>query len=441
MTLTVLASGQTTPAATHAQKAPGVTKHAGIYHVATGTWTRTGGAQANFGPDVIYTNRAWSGYYSTTGGAGGTLPGAENFDEGQIPSSTNTQNPGGRDEYNVNCFEIAYCDFGPAGDSGWDISFFTQYSPCSFNGAPDASFSTSGLPAGGCWFVSLDLTGGAEFCLGGDGGDGYDANLDLDSFGWSYTYNGADPNVLAGFLIRGDPQNTDPTWVSGADVTDGTDTFFGPPSLCVSGGTGLGTQDFWWAEDSNNPANTGCYFFFGYLNNNGCQGPAADPYASFHMEIQADLEACTDTGPGNVYCLSNPNSTGVNSTLSTAGSPVAADDNFELIASIPPLSFGFFITSQDQGFVANPAGSEGNLCLGGTLGRFVAPGQVKNSGVAGQITLSTTLGEWSLAAIPTAIGPYAAMTGIRTNFQLWHRDVVAGMVVSNFSNAKTILWQ
>lgn len=441
LTLTALSGAQSSPIPTDAEKVVGPVKNAGVYHVATGTWTRTGAQVANFGPDVIYSNRAWSGYFSTTGGAGGTLPLSENFDEGQIPSSSNTQNPGGRDEYNVNCFQIAYCDFGPAGGSGWEINFFTQYTPCSFNGAPDASFLTTNLPATGCWEVSFDLTGGEEFCLGADGGDGWDDDLDLDSFGWSYTYSGVDTSSVAGFLIRGDPQNTDPTWVAGADVTDGTDTFFGPPSLCASGGTGLGAQDFWWVESPTQPMSTGCYFFFGYLNNNACQGPLSNMYASFHMELQADLQSCNSTGLGTEYCLSNPNSTGVNTTLTMAGSLVPADNDIELIATLPTNTFGFFITSQTQGFVANPGGSFGNICLSGTLGRFVGPGQVKNSGAMGQITLNTNLGEWDLAAIPTAVGPYAAMAGIQSNFQLWHRDSVMGVASSNFSNGRSVVWE
>ena len=40
------------------------TKDAGVYHVATGTWTRTGGSQANLGPDVIYRADVPSGYFA-----------------------------------------------------------------------------------------------------------------------------------------------------------------------------------------------------------------------------------------------------------------------------------------------------------------------------------------------------------------------------------------
>ncbi|QDV10028.1 hypothetical protein Poly30_55890 [Planctomycetes bacterium Poly30] len=438
---TAFATAQVAPRAAHAEKIPGAVKNAGIYHLSTGTWTRAGGGVSNFGPDVIYSNTAWSGYFSTTGGVGGTIPMAENFDEGQIPGPFNGQHPQGRDSFTVNCFEIGYCDLGPAGGSGWEIRFYESYMPCSFRGAPDADFLATGLPANGCWTVTFDLSGGNEFCLGGDGGDGYDGDLDLDSFGWSYTYAGQNTTSVAGFLIRGDPQSTEPNWVTGGEVTDGTDTYFGPPSFCPEGSTGLGTQDFWWIEDTNVPSNSGCYWFFGYRNNNACAGPLANMYASFHMELQADTAICDNFGPGVPYCMSNPNSTGVNSSLLVLGSAVVSDNNLTLIGGLPTNTFGFFITSRTPGFVANPAGSAGNLCVSANIGRFTGPGQIKNSGASGTISLTTQTGEWSLQSIPTSTGPYAAMAGLRTHFQLWHRDSVSGTPTSNFSDAVYVDWQ
>lgn len=38
-------------------------KHVGVYHVATGTWTR-GARQAVLGPDVIYNNSCSTGYFA-----------------------------------------------------------------------------------------------------------------------------------------------------------------------------------------------------------------------------------------------------------------------------------------------------------------------------------------------------------------------------------------
>ena len=65
------------------QRIPGPIRHAGIYHVASGTWTRNGGAVANFGPDTVYTNNALTGYFVPLGGTGGTAPNIA-IDEGGL---------------------------------------------------------------------------------------------------------------------------------------------------------------------------------------------------------------------------------------------------------------------------------------------------------------------------------------------------------------------
>ena len=117
----------------------------------TGTWTRTARATANFGPDIIYSNTANSRYFATTGGNGGFAPGSTNFDEGQLPSSQNTNNPGDRDNYSVNCVRIAYCDFGTAAaDSAWELSFYTSYTPCTFDAMPDVTLVVDRAPSNGC---------------------------------------------------------------------------------------------------------------------------------------------------------------------------------------------------------------------------------------------------------------------------------------------------
>ncbi|MFT5734264.1 MAG: hypothetical protein ACI80K_003768 [Paracoccaceae bacterium] len=433
------AAAQTSPQTLKAEKVPGAIKHAGIYHVSTGTWTRTGGAVANFGPDTIYSNTATSGYFSSAGGAGGFAPLSTNFDEGQVPSTGNTNagNLGNRDAYNVNCIEIGYCDNGAAGSGGWELSFYDSYTPCTFDGAPDNTVLAAGLPAGGCWTVAFDLSGGLEICLAGDGGDGFDSDLALDSFGWSYRYTGTDGTAPAGFLLTGDPESTDPNYVIGGNPVDGTNTYYGVASACSPDlATGLSTRDFWWLED---PAatNSNCYFFGGYSNNNGCGGPS-NPFASWFMELQADTGPCSSVISAPYGCASNPNSTGVNSTMEASGSTSVAADNVTLTAAVTVNSFGFFITSQNQGFSANPGGSAGNICLGANVGRFQQ--LAANSGAAGLVSISTAAGQWSLASIPQASGPYSAVAGGTANFQCWHRDSSMTGPTSNFTDGVTVTW-
>ena len=419
------------------QKAPSAAKYAGTYHAQTGTWTRR---TNQFGPsltDIIFSNTAASGYFSSAGGNGGFAPGSENFDEGGLPGLTNG-NPfaigPNRDTYRVNGFQISYCDFGPALSAGWEISFYEQYAPCTFADNPVTRITTTGLPAGGiCWVIDIDLTGGQEFDIGADGGNGWQNDTLTDSFGWSFRYAGSSAATdQAGFQLAGDPDST-------GGVLAGFGTYYGGPSPCL-GSTGYLIDDFWWLEEPAGGLSSGCFFFGGYSNANGCNA-SFNPHASWHMQILA--EALDQPSIGMDYCASNPNSTGGTTTLTASGSEVALDDSVALLASSMPVGVaGIFITSQTQGVVANPGGSAGNLCVVGDVGRFVQPGQIKVSSASGTIGLSTTLGEWSTANIPQASPPvsYAAMAGLTSNFQLWHRDSDMGGATSNFSNGLAITW-
>ena len=444
------ASAQSPPKTLPAERVPGAVKHAGIYHVSTGTWTRAGGAASNFGPDTIYSNTAISGYFSSAGGSGGFAPGAENFDEGNVPSTANTNNPGNRDAYNVNCVEIGYCVQQSAGVSSWELRFYSSHIPCTVNSFPDATVDTGPVPSNGCWTVALDLTGSREFCLAADGGDGFDDDADLDAFGWSFRYTGTDiGTAVAGFLITGDPQSTDPNWVIGSLPQDGTNTYFGPASLCSPDeATGLRTKDFWWLEDPNDPdpggqnSTSNCYWFGGYSNNNGC-GAQATPYASWHLELQADIGPCLpDIISLPSGCESTPNSTGVNSSMVARGSAAVVDDDVTLTAVLPARSFGYFITAENAGFIPMPGGSSGNICLStssGGIGRF--SNLATSSGAAGIIEISTAAGQWTITSIPRAIGAYAAFPGQRTYFQLWHRDTSPSGPTSNFTDGVVVTWQ
>jgi len=463
-------------------KVQGQVKHAGIYHVATGTWTRVRGNNANVGPDVIYNNSIGTGYYFG-GMSNGSLAGMHFHDSGNVPTPTS----GGsfatapnRTRYTVNCFEFAYCDTN-TGTAAWEFTFYDNASPCLEPiAAPIATFNFPGLPNGGCWTVAFDLTAttpASEFCLEGDGGttapgwDGDDPTL--DSFGYSIRYLGTG-TASCGVLLSGDPQNDEvtagyvntntplacnPAGCPAAPLPfGGPATFFNPAGDCMAvnagsiaanAGTGRMTRDTWLATDSTPGivAPEGCYYFGGYFNlQGGCGTAQNNPYSAAYMIIAAAAGECTGgtTNPingGTQYCTSNPNSTGVVTALDIQGDRVPALNDCVLSATSMPLnSFGYFITSQTAGLVMNPAGSQGNLCVAANIGRFTGPGQIKNSGATGSMSLSTLVPEWNLAAIPTATGPYSAATGIRSHFQLWHRDSVAGSATSNFSNGRYVDW-
>jgi hypothetical protein len=141
-------------------------------------------------------------------------------------------------------------------------------------------------------------------------------------------------------------------------------------------------------------------------------------------------------GPiGAAYCgPAAPNSTGQGAVLGALGSAVVAQNNLTLEAtSLPSNSFGFFLTSATQGFVGNPGGSQGNLCLGGAIGRYVGPGQIKNSGSAGTFSLPL-----NLALTPTPSGFVSVFAGQTRNYQAWFRDAVSGSATSNFTQGLAI---
>ena len=84
------------------------------------------------------------------------------------------------------------------------------------------------------------------------------------------------------------------------------------------------------------------------------------------------------------------NSAGLPGELTVIGNEVIFLNNVALTArALPANSFGFFVTSQTSGFPPNVPNSQGALCLAGNVGRFVGPGQIKSSGVAGDINLNT----------------------------------------------------
>lgn len=125
------------------------------------------------------------------------------------------------------------------------------------------------------------------------------------------------------------------------------------------------------------------------------------------------------------------NSSGVPATLRAQGTSFVAGNNVSLIVNdLPAQSTSFLIGSMTETFTAQPGGSQGNLCIGGAIGRFVGPGQVMNAGALGTFTLPIDLSD-----LPTPTGPVSASPGDTWYFQAWYRDLVNGAATSNFTDA------
>ena len=133
----------------------------------------------------------------------------------------------------------------------------------------------------------------------------------------------------------------------------------------------------------------------------------------------------------------NANSTGASGEISASGSADVSDNDVTLQAtSLPANQFGIFVVSQTQGFVPNPGGSSGNLCLGGAIGRYNQPGQILHTGAAGEMTLALDLSQ-----TPTPNALIAITAGETWSFQGWYRDVVGTGPTSNFTDGLAIAFE
>ena len=138
--------------------------------------------------------------------------------------------------------------------------------------------------------------------------------------------------------------------------------------------------------------------------------------------------------PTNECGPAAPNSTGLPARIESDGTYLAGGLPLTLRAvDLPNFSFGYFLNSNTPGFVANPAGSQGNLCLGGSVGRFNT--LAKNSGPDG--TIEIEVDTLNLPSVPMSV---AILPGDTWSFQLWYRDANPG-VTSNFTDRLTVTFE
>lgn len=139
-------------------------------------------------------------------------------------------------------------------------------------------------------------------------------------------------------------------------------------------------------------------------------------------------------GPiGTNYCMAANNSAGGAGAMSANGSAYVVRSSVTLSASnLPVNQFGIFVASMTQDFIVGAGGtSNGNLCLGGVIGRI---NTVLGSGADGEYSL-----ELNLNAVPQGMGTVAVMGGQTWSFQSWFRDQVG--LGSNFTDGITIQFQ
>lgn len=136
---------------------------------------------------------------------------------------------------------------------------------------------------------------------------------------------------------------------------------------------------------------------------------------------------------GTNYCSpSNQNSSGQSAEISATGSVVVADNDVTLHAvKMAVNQFGMFVNSMNQGSFT-PPGSQGVLCLSGSIGRH--KNDIMNTG-SGEFDLQLDLDN-----VPTPSGPVAVQPGETWYWQAWFRDSNPS-ATSNFTDGICITFQ
>ena len=164
-------------------------------------------------------------------------------------------------------------------------------------------------------------------------------------------------------------------------------------------------------------------------------GNSAGDCNSYDMIVFGSGSGCGGTGSGPIgttYCApAASNSSGVPGHIEAVGSESIGANDLTLQASgLPTSQFGLFVTSTTQ--AAIPV-SSGILCVGGSIGRFSGPGQIKNSGTSGSFELTIDLtANWPV------VGVINIAPGETWNFTTWFRDVGS---TSNFTDGVSITFQ
>jgi hypothetical protein len=296
-------------------------RHAGVYHVATGTWTRNATFANIAGPDSIYNNTC-SGIYF-----GAMNSGEEWQHRSRIPSpsgpttpsifygaSRNDEAPGCLTSYTINGFQVAYCSRLVGGGITWDHKFANSYTVCgSADMVPNYTFTITGLPGGTatgtlqCWILDVDTSATTPaFVLSADGDGTWTGPSTSEQFGWG---NGPTAPAFTTAAGTGPIIAGNYSWMGGSShpftPCTGTDgTIWDAPINLAEEGTGMSTSDFFRITGPTPQVAPGCYYFgsiplpdfhLKLFANTGC--PTASPMADFCLPGQNGVISCPCNNP------------------------------------------------------------------------------------------------------------------------------------------------
>jgi hypothetical protein len=391
------------------------------YEMASGTLRPEKGPSAFFGPDVVYNNSC----ILTTLFFAGMSPTDVFLDNGQVPSSGNTELPGCDDALVMNGFTFGYCAdqatvdirvcFYESHDNCTDIATATG-TTCwyTFTGLPG---SNTGVPL--CWAFTVDLMGTTiEWPFLADGDGVYDGTQPLDGFGYTYEITNV-TGTATGIILAGEPIHLG----QGCDFAVGTVYEPADPTGTNPLGTGYGSTDAFGLMNAG--AYAGCFFFGGW---------PANPWSSYYMIVWEEDAGCnpgcstvvcdgTGTNPVACPCGNNNGGAGDQGCVHSGGigASLNVDDctiaNFGATATnLPVGNGGIFLTGTVLS--GGVAVFDGITCTAGSTLRLQA-GFETSPGV--RVTAGGALTTEGNTASP------GYFVGGSTYFMVyWFRDVAAG---------------
>jgi hypothetical protein len=445
-------------------------RHAGVFHVATGTWTRNGQLSNLTGPDTIYNNSCNTGYFSamnsfekwqhrsrvpTTAANGApTTPsifyGSPRMDEA----------PGCDTSYLVNGFQIEYCSSRnlSAGPFANAFEFASAYLSCGVSDMiPDVTFNVTGLPPGTstgqqiCWIVDIDLdAASASFTLNADQDGTWIGPSTAEQFGYSLgpTTSGITTADATGPVLAGNFTWTGGGFTGALTPCTGTDgTIWDSPINLAEEGTGMASNDFFRITGSGAQVAAGCYYFGGttihsdfYLQLFCSTCAVAAPGVTFCEPGVAGVMPCfcgnPPSGPGRG--CNNSSATG-GATLTDVGvASLSADTVVFTTTDEKPVALSIVLGGTIDNLTGVPFG-DGVRCTAGALKRLYV-----KSAVGGSITAPTgtdpTVSARS-ASLGSPISP-----GQTREYQVYYRDPAAfgcpspGGNTFNSTSGRKVLW-
>ena len=461
----------------HMQPITAPVRYGGVYHLATGTWTRANAplSMSYSGAAILYDNTCPTGYLAPG------VTGAIFVDEGRLPSPTspvvgnvwglgNDSEVGSQLTYTIDGFQVGYCTNSTTSPS-YQLRFYEAYTPCEAPPAPTASILLTGLPAAvtagalACWTIDIDLCGSSQsFTMKADGDQSYQG-VPADHFGWSWQL--LSPGALGGdgWLMAGGLQVAGS--YQGCSGSDGTIFDTGsfspvfphnsdaialgcgslPAGASPEAGTGMGTLDQFRIEGYPGLP-SGCYWFGG------------NPSGNFHLQLYTANTTLPQTRPLQPFCIpgggspacpcGNPptggSGRGCNNTAGTGGAFLTASGDADLGADTlvftshnqPPTGLSVLLQSSVRASSASTFG-HGLSCLGGSLKSLYL-----KQAVAGTL-VAPAGGDPSVSARSAALGDTIG-AGTQRFYMVAYRDpgalgTCAASATLNSSSAGQIIWR